>query len=368
MNNIDILDIDNKIREKFENELKKIEKYQKRLDSLSQINTETINDKYKSMIEAEIKDLQNNIQKLERCEDYNFYLSESLDIITKYKKILNTPIKISFMGKSKEDNKEKDRIIKEYIDICSKYTDISNYINDKPIEKISTVEIVKCNNCDNDKEFYNIDDSIFICEKCSSQQELLLHTSSHKDIDRVNISVKYTYDRKIHFRDAINQYQGKQNSNIEDYIYDDLEKQLELHHLLTGDKNSDKKIRFNKVTKEHIYMFLKELGYSKHYENVNLIHYNLTGKLPDDISYLEDKLLDDFDRLSEMYDKKYKGKKGFERKNFINTQVVLLLLLNRHGHPCKKESFTLLKTIDRREFHDEIMRDLFSSLGWSFII
>ena len=53
-------------------------------------------------------------------------------------------------------------------------------------------------------------------------------------------------------------------------------------------------------------IFLKELNYPKHYENVHLIHYNFTGIKPDDILYLEDKLLDDFDLLIDLYHKTFK--------------------------------------------------------------
>ena len=120
---------------------------------------------------------------------------------------------------------------------------------------------------------------------------------------------------------------------------------------------------FGRIEKEHIMLFLKELGYIKHYENIHLIHFTLTGKKPDDITHLENKLLDDFDQLTALYDKKYKFK--IERKNFINTQYVLYQLLRRHKHPCNKEDFTILKTVDRQSFHDNITKVLFSLLGWN---
>lgn len=171
------------------------------------------------------------------------------------------------------------------------------------------------------------------------------------------------YDRKIHFRDCINQYQGKQNSTIDDQVYKDLENQLENNYILIGDKHTDRKIRFSKVTKEQILMLLKDLEYTKHYENVHLIHYMLTGVKPDDISHLEDQLLDDFDTLTELYDKTFKG---INRKNFINTQYVLYQLLRRHKHPCKKEDFAILKTSERQDFHDNICSDLFKQKNWNF--
>jgi hypothetical protein len=116
------------------------------------------------------------------------------------------------------------------------------------------------------------------------------------------------------------------------------------------------------VTKELITIFLRELGYNKHYENVHLIHYNFTNIKPDDISHLEDKLLDDFDILTALYDKIFKH---INRKNFINTQYVLFQLLCRHKHPCVPEDFSILKTIDRKAFHDDICKDLFTLNGWN---
>jgi hypothetical protein len=187
--------------------------------------------------------------------------------------------------------------------------------------------------------------------------------SSYKDVTRINISSKYCYDRRIHFRDCINQYQGKQNSTINQDVYDNLEKQFDLHHLLIGESNTPKNIRFKNITKEHISVFLKELQYTKHYENINLIHYNITGVKPDDIGYLEDKLLEDFDILTDLYDKKFKN---IDRKNFINTQYVLYQLLLKHKHPCRKEDFSILKTMDRKTFHDDIMICLFTALSWNF--
>ena len=115
-------------------------------------------------------------------------------------------------------------------------------------------------------------------------------------------------------------------------------------------------------------LFLKEMNYTKHYENVNLIHYNMTGVKPDDISHIEDALLRDFDELAMLYDKLFKNNNKIDRKNFINTQYVLYQLLRRHKHPCNKNDFYILKTNDRKSFHDEICLQLFMILGWNIHI
>ena len=353
---LNILTIDTQIYDNFTDEKNKLSEYKEQLNTLEQsLKLQNLKPRVIQSLLNSKKNLLEHIYDIENNISFNFYVTETAEIIEKYKEILNSPIKINFMGKISKNNDEKEELIEKYIKIANKYVNIT--INKKYKDKII------CNSCKS-KEFDIIDNNIHVCVNCSAQQVIMKNISSYKDIDRVNISSKYIYDRRIHFRDCINQYQGKQNSTIPEKVYDDLEDQFELHYLLVGDKNTPKHIRFQNILKEHINIFLKELNYSKHYENVNLIHYNITNKKPDDISHLEDKLLEDFDTLTEYYDKHYKH---IDRKNFINTQFVLYQLLLKARHPCNKEDFTILKTLDRKTFHDEIMSNIFMQLGWNFV-
>lgn len=354
---LDILSIDNKIQLSFENESKKLPQHRERLEELwKTFKSPNLPSRSKIELEKSITELQDTISKIESNQGLNFYIIETAELLLKYRQILKTPVKLSFCGKPKQDDKEKLELVQRYLEIAQKYYKIDI----KPVEKKFKIS---CDSCTNKKDFAT-EENAYICLECGAQQEILQHTTSYKDSDRVNISAKYTYDRKVHFRDCINQYQGKQNCSIEQKVYDQLEDIFDRHHLLTNDKNAKREVRFAKITKEHILMFLKELGFPKHYENVTLIHYNMTGKKPDDISYLEDKLLADFDLLVETYDKHFKNK--IDRVSFISTQYVLFQLLQRHKHPCKKEDFVILKTMDRKSFHDNICRELFGILGWNF--
>ena len=356
MSQTDILRIDTIIKQAFDYEAKNLPEYHKQLDELEKtLKNSKLAARMRNSLQTNTTTLKD---KISNVNNVHFYISETASLLETYKKILKTPIKMSFTGKNIKNSSEKNKVISQYLEIAQKYTDTN-------VELPSKNKKVICNNCPNKKLFDIVDSSIYICLLCGAQQEILLHTSSYKDIDRINISAKYTYDRKVHFRDCINQYQGKQNSSIDAQVYIKLEDQFDKHHLLIGDKNTDKKIRFQNITKEHIHIFLKELEYTKHYENVNLIHYQITGNKPDDISYLENKLLDDFDILTDLYDKKFKNQPGFDRKNFINTHYVLYQFLVRYRHPCKKEDFTILKTVDRKSFHDDVGQKLFISLGWN---
>lgn len=370
MNDIDILLIDSKIKKKLEDDIINLPETKNKLfDIVSSINSmeKSTNIKKQHIIDElnQAKtDLELHIINLENRTDYNFYISESLPILEKYKNIIKKPIKISFLGKRQDTDKDKQQIIKNFIEIAEKYVIIDFQQSPKQTQNTSisnTSPNIICNNCNISNDFNIVDINEYVCNNCFAQQTIIKYTSSYIDIGRINISTKYMYDRRIHFRDSMNQYQGKQNSTIKPEIYDKLEQEFEKQHLLIN--SPDKFIKFKNITKNHILIFLKELGYANHYENVHLIHYNLTGQKPDDISYLEEKLLDDFDKLTELYDKIYKN---INRKNFINTQHVLYQLLKRHKHPCKCEDFVVLKTIDRKFFHDEICKNLFEKLEWTY--
>ncbi len=379
VDDIDILTINNNILQELDTE-NDLEKYENKLKLIqNQINTLTqIPDEltlYYNRLKQYIKQISENTTK-------KFYLAETLEIIEAYKKILNEPIYMNFGKKQTKSNTYKKQIIDSYMEIAAKYTDLTAVSKQLHSQKTCwsrnevkglTIgswqdhgdvrlhdETISCKHCKNKADFEIVDNSIYICLNCSSQQIIMQNISSYIDIDRVNLQNKYAYDRRVHFKESINNYQGVQNTIIPENVYEELENQFHKHHLLINSDN--KETKFKNITKEHIRLFLKELKFTKHYENINLIHYNLTGIKPDDISHLEDILLVDFDILSNEYDKLC-----IDRKSFINAQLVLYSLLMKHNHACIEDDFSILKTNERRTFHDTILQTLFERLNWTYV-
>jgi hypothetical protein len=358
MSNIDILLIHRNILKSFEEDKANINKYKNELQQIKKSLNSLLTYRMRKNLENNLLRLQQKIDDINNNKIFNFYIMESTEIIEKYKNILQKPIVFSFFGKRENKQQDKKKIINDYIKIAQKYTDINIGVNLSPNKKIIKI----CNYCKSNS--LEILENEEICLDCGQVTHLSSTNSSYKDSERINMSAKYTYDRKVHFKDCINQYQGKQNVNILPEVYQKLTEQFILHGLLQNSENKIKK--YEKITKKHVFLFLKELGYSKHYEDVILIHYNLTGKKPDNISHLEPKLLEDFDLLVLQYDKKYKKNNKLSRKNFINTHYVLYQLLRRHKYPCKKSDFNILKSNERKSFHDKICKELFKELNWNF--
>lgn len=371
---IDIIAIDNKIQQYFQNESKNIAVYMNKISEIKKIlDTQTNLDfQVRQKLQKSIEQYEKLIDSITNEQSYFFYMTESLPIMEQYKKLLRTPLKMVFLGSCKTDNTEKEKLVNDFLQVSKKYFQLYNtLVNNTNLSLSSNSNISKkcinplsCENCKK-KNIILSDGIVYLCIDCGYEKQVFTNILSYKDISRTNILQKYSYERRSHFRDCINQFQGKQNCKIDKKIYDDLEEQLEKHHLLQGDRNTPKEIRFKKVKKEHIMLFLKELHFDKQYENINYIYSLITGSKCPDISHIEDQLMADFDVLVKLYIKKFKYERKIDRKSFMNIQYVFFQLLNKNKYPCRKEDFNILKTIDRKAFHDEVFKELFEELGWN---
>lgn len=357
-----IISINNIVLKQFEKEKKQKDEARKNIHEINSFLLE-YNDTG--------QDLLNNLNKyrdslfnfLNDKNDKYLYIAKTKLLINEYENILKIPILSQNIN---EYQKKKNKILYDYINI------IKNLIKEKNWTEIplllNSKETFSCQSCDNkDVNKFEIDEyNRKICLECATQQDTLNIGFTHKDYNRINMIGKFVYNRIIHFQDCIKQYQGKQNCKIPQKVYDDLDKKFKAYRLLIESENES--IKYSKITRDHINMFLKELKYTKHYENVNLIYFNITGKRFDDISYLEHLLIEDFKELVNLYDELHGKDKPEEldRKNFMNVQYILFQLLKKYEHPCKIEDFSILKTIDRKIFHDKICSKLFKKLNWNF--
>lgn len=389
---LDIIHIHDLIVKHFEADTEKLELYGQQL---IEVRKNLIND---NLSFKAIKNLQQQEEKLKfsildikKNSKYNFYMFYAVPIIERYKELIKTPVKISFMNsnlvkfQNSKIHDEKIEIMNQYMNLLKKnqfqlnellpdeyINDITNFqnitndceCNGNNICNICKNDVIKCQNCDNSD--FDVDGNIFTCIHCGVQIDLINTSSCIKDIERINISSKYTYDRRSHFKECINQFQAKQNQNIPDKVFHDLYHQIKIHNLEDGDSNVPHEIRYRKLNKEHIQMFLKELNHTKYYEDIIYIYHKITNKPAEDISHIEAKLMEDFDILIEQYDKKYKNSSQNKRKNFINIQCILYQLLLKHNYKCKRSDFNILKTVDKKSIHEEIIHELFKDLSWNF--
>jgi hypothetical protein len=376
--NMDILELNSKIQKFIEDESSSIESSK---NAIKQIDT-LLNGQFnlRPRIIYKLNNLKETLTiNIREYENLKYFNVDVAPLIEKYHSLNKQTMAIPFFNTNKKHLKEhsikKEQTQHEFVEKLKEYTNLKNFEfmikNGIFIPKSSPPPCI----CGNKTEFIRDEDRA-VCAICSTEQSLISNTSSFSDVGRVNMASKYTYNRKVHFRDCIIQYQGKQKTHIPEEIYTILEVKLIEKKIIDGSAHLSREKRYEKVTRAMVLDILKELeskDIKKFYDDIVLIHHTLTGQPCDNIEYLEDSLLDDFDKLTETYDNLYTNQdmdndktKIIKRKNFINAQFVLYQLLRKHGHPCNEMDFLTLKTSDRKRFHHTICKELFSILGWKY--
>ena len=61
-----------------------------------------------------------------------------------------------------------------------------------------------------------------VCKNCGNIYNEVEDSVNYHDYSRVNMVQRYHYEKRCHFRDTINQFQGKQNKYIPEKVFEDI--------------------------------------------------------------------------------------------------------------------------------------------------
>lgn len=357
MSEYSILHIDRTIRQKLSENISSIPELKKDLETSLWILNQGTNPVDKVLARKNVSVLRSRIRDLELSFELAMYSLRVDHLLEKYRKLcsqrtVQTFIKTQALPQDAINMRKKSDLVLRYISIAREYIDITNFS-----QKTARLTC-RAQDCDS-TDFRMEEDAIYVCNVCGSTLELLDESPNFKDTDRVNMCARYRYTRRGHFVEAMNRFQGKQNTTINENVYTTLRREIRLHNLTTST-----------VTKDQIYMFLSENKLSDHYEDINLIYYVLTNTSPPDISKYESELRDMFD----VQDDAYSHVKDPERINSLNVNYKLYKLLQLVGYPCRKDDFYILKTRNKEEEHDEkweelmnVLKEKYPNGKWRFI-
>ena len=105
---------------------------------------------------------------------------------------------------------------------------------------------------------------------------------------------------------------------------------------------------------------LSNIGCSGYYDDINLICNIFFGWPLNDITYLEDDIMKDYD----IFQKVYESLDRDGRKSSLNSQWKLYILLRRRGLPCKVRDFKIPTTPHIIEYHKTITKQIYRILEW----
>lgn len=338
----DILHIDAHIRDMLRKKISTIPELQKDLKTLAWIVNNSDDPLDRIQAKTDISILRRRIQDIENSFEYGFYILRTRDILEEYIEIHSKTKSRSFVSigtvVDEKSIARKNSLIANYIRIAREYVEIDTFVSR------SSKLVCTCGSTEFEQD---LDEAIYTCKGCGNTLELLDDSPTYKDTDRVNMASRYQYTCRGHFIEAMNKYEGKQNTTIPAGVISLLKREMKNHNLTT-----------ETTAKDHLYMFLSEKKLSAHYEDINLIYFIITEIEPPNITEYRSRLLELFDQQEEAYTEV----KDPERTNSLNVNYKLYKLLQLIGYPCQKDDFYILRTRTKLEEHDEKWREIIEIL------
>lgn len=287
------------------------------------------------LYEEKMKYFENNPDKITEMQEY---LLNTGTILKKYFGLTENTINVSFytdIGRSEIEYK-KD-LEKEYYKVCE-----LTYI-DK--ETNNYIDRFICESCDGEILLIG---GIYTCKSCGIMSGVLTDGVSYADIQERQVKNRFIYQRINYFDDWLKQIQGHENAEIPEELIEKVK--VELHKRNITDPNKLKPYLLKKI--------LKELKFSKYYENIHLIISKLSSKplirIPEnDIIRLKcmfKDLQEPFERL-----------KG-TRTNFFSYPYTLFKLCELIGLTEYLQFFQLLKSREKIIKHDTMWKKIMIQL------
>tara|TARA_B100002052_G_C15885863_1_gene601499 strand:+ start:2286 stop:3482 length:1197 start_codon:yes stop_codon:yes gene_type:complete len=249
-----------------------------------------------------------------------------------------------------EESYSREDLQQQYLNIVN----IDDNINVKVKKKVIKLKLSPnvCEHCQQELSHIH-NEGIVECPNCGILTNIINDTdrSSYKDPPKE--SCYYSYRRSNHFNEWLNQFQGKETTQIPRQVLVQVVNEIKKERIKDLNELSPQKVR----------AILKKLKLNKYYEHIPYVINQLNGKPPPYMSRKTEEIL----RL--MFQKiqgpflKFCPK---NRKNFLSYSYVLHKFVELLGLDHLTPLFPLLKSREKLHSQDVIWKKICEEIGWEF--
>lgn len=353
-------------------ELNKIEKKKESGEKLTGVEYNKI-----FQLKKRIKILEEEIKKLETKSEENEYYLKTAHIISKYEKTQTKTAKKrkptsiqSFFIEKPEKIKDPTKITSffqisknaanraQLLDLYLKQID-PNYIPQHEYDENSDNNPNKCPNPECgaiDKIVFDYNIGRRNCGECGVELDYFFDPSfnSFKATQSIELTPAFPYKRIAHLSDWLNKIQGKENTDIPQFVFDALSKEFKKYRI----KN------YKELQEDFVKKCLKKLGLNKYYDHIMYIIHQFNGMAPPQMSIeLEEKFKKMFMEIQAPFEKHCPP----ERKNFLSYSYVFHKFCELLELDELLPYFPLLKSREKLFQQDKIWKKICDELRWQFI-
>lgn len=304
----------------------RLEKLQKDYNDITEYTIENISKR--ASLKESIRDLEQEIKRMESFNDELEYFDNTLNIIEQY---------------YNNDTDTKSELFDNYLKITHKIQLNNKRPNHLPY----------CEFCRKEKTIH-LQEGMLVCTDCGHSEFIAIESDKPNYKEPIIETKPNGYKRMNHFSELLNQFQGKESTEISNDIFQQIIDEL-------------KKLRINDLStlnNDTLRAILKKLNLNSYYEHIPYIINKLNGLPPPTLTReLEDKLRQLFKEVQEPF-KMFKPR---GRKNFINNNYVFHKLFELLGYDEFLPYFSYLKSRDKLQEHDEIWKKICEHNKWEWI-
>jgi len=226
----------------------------------------------------------------------------------------------------------------------------NDYIN----SKVKDVKVPVCPHCASTDIVIMTNDGYTFCNVCHTMENMIIDHDKPSYKDPPKEITYFSYKRRNHLNEWMNQIQGKETTEIPEEIYDKILLEIKKQRITNMADLSYSKVK----------RMLKQLKVHKYYEHIPHIINRLSGlPMPNFTPELEEKLRTMFEHIQTPFVKHSPQK----RKNFLSYSFVLHKFLQLLEKDEYLGYFTLLKARDKLHAQDRIWQKICTEVGWQYI-
>ena len=311
-------------------------------------------------IEDRIKEINVTIREL-KDNKTNYYLDNSKYIFEYFenKKNINNLEEMNKTATSKnqllfnifkikQDNSESytddsKNLVKKYLsNVDDAFLDINAFVKETDI----------CQSCFNGEMIPIDDEGVLMCNVCAVNIPYLIENEKPSYKEPPKEVCFYAYKKINHFKEILSQFQGKETTQIPDFVIDQLHQQIK-----------KERIGLEQLTHVKTKEILKKLGFNKYYEHIAFIKNKLGIKPPVFSPELEGTLCNLFMEIQAPYAKNCPD----YRLNFLNYYYVLFKFCELLEEDAYLNDIPLLKDREKLIEQDGTWKKMCYELNWEFI-
>ena len=337
-----------------ENEKNNITKYNSELILLKktyEMNFKKQNFDNLYMLTEKINKITEKIYNIENGTEMSEYLFNSIDFIKKIDDFEHVAVDETnndgiFRYITMDSKNNKGEMYKSYMETC--------FPNEVPRNSTGAkINEFRCKDC-NKKTTNDISSGITICFNCGLTDNYNISTLPEWNYSETHEYIKpYSYKRTNHFKEWINQIQGREGTIIPTNVL----------NLIIGEIKKERLRDKSLVTYHKVKEFLKKLKLNKYYEHIPNIIHKITGNRQLIInSELQEKLIDMFNEIQVPFEKHCPK----DRKNFLSYSYTLYKFFQLLKKDDYLIYFPLLKSREKLFEQENIWKKICVELKWDF--